>query len=326
MDVEYSLVDGRLGPPDGQEYPRFMGPSTFARLPRRDQVTSYDVAVLGVPFDIGTAYRPGARFGPMGIRAGSRLLRRYHPHLGVEPFHSQQVVDAGDLAVSPFVIEDAIKTIEDGADEILEAASSIVALGGDHTIALPLLRSVNRVHGPVALVHFDAHLDTWDTYMAAPYTHGTPFRRASEEGLFVAGHSMHVGIRGPLYTPEDLTEDADLGFSVVGTWETEDIGIRGIVERIRERIDNHPLYVSIDIDVLDPAFAPATGTPEIGGFTTRELAGILRGLAGLNLVGADIVEVAPAYDHAEITTIAAANMAYELLALTVMGSSGAAGS
>lgn len=319
MDVEYSEADGYVGPPDGRDFPRFMGPSTFARLPGRDSVTSYDVAVLGVPFDAGTSYRPGARFGPMGIRTGSRLLRRFHPQHGVEPFHSQQVVDAGDLAVSPYIIEDAIEAIDRGASEVLDGANAVIALGGDHTIALPLLRTVNRVHGPVALLHFDAHLDTWDTYFSAPYTHGTPFRRASEEGLFVEGHSMHVGIRGPLYTPNDLIEDAALGFSAIGTWEVEDIGIRGIVERIRERIDDHPLYVSIDIDVLDPAFAPATGTPEIGGFTTRELAGILRGLAGLNLVGADIVEVAPVYDHAEITTIAAANLAYELIALNAIG-------
>ncbi len=322
MDVEYTAADGRLGPPDGREYPRFMGPATFARLPRRDEVSAYDIAVLGIPFDAGTSYRPGARFGPAGIRTGSRLLRRFHSPLGVEPFHSQQVVDAGDLAVNPFIIDEAIESIDRGATEVLDGARSVIALGGDHTIALPLLRAVNRRHGPVALVHFDAHLDTWDTYFGAPYTHGTPFRRAAEEGLFVAGHSMHVGIRGPLYTADDLSEDAALGFSVVGTWEAEDIGIKGIVEKIRERVDGHPVYISIDIDVLDPAFAPATGTPEIGGFTSRELAGILRGFAGLELVGADIVEVAPVYDHAEVTTIAAANLAYELIALSALAANG----
>ena len=190
-----------------------------------------------------------------------------------------------------------------------------MALGGDHTMALPMLRAASAEHGPVALVHFDAHLDTWDTYMSAPYTHGTPFRRAAEEDLFLQGHSMHVGIRGPLYSPQDLSDDAALGFTVIGTWETDDIGAKGIVERIRERVDGHPLYVSIDIDVLDPAFAPGTGTPEIGGFSTRELATILRGLTGSNLVGADVVEVAPAYDHAEVTSIAAANIVYELISL-----------
>jgi agmatinase len=164
-------------------------------------------------------------------------------------------------------------------------------------------------------VHFDAHVDTYDTYMGAAYTHGTPFRRAAEEGLFSRDHSMHVGIRGSKYGPEDLEDDAGFGFRVMGTWEMEDIGIRGYVERIAERVGDQPVYLSIDIDVLDPAFAPATGTPEAGGFTSRELLGILRGLRGKNVVGADVVEVAPAYDHADITSIAAANVAYELLSL-----------
>ena len=314
--------DDRVGPPDGRELPRFAGPSTFARLPTPDAVTTWDVAIVGAPFDTGTSYRPGARFGPMGIRAGSRLLRRYHPTLDVEPFHDQQVVDVGDLAVSAFSIEDAIAQIHAGARAVLESAPRFVALGGDHTIALPLLRAVHDVRGPVALVHFDAHLDTWDTYMSAPYTHGTPFRRAAEEGLFLGGHSVHVGIRGSLYGRTDLVDDAGFGFAVVGTWEIDDAGIGGVVERIREVVDDHPTYVSIDIDVLDPAFAPATGTPEIGGFTTRELTGILRGLRGLDIVAADLVEVAPAYDHAEITTIAAANLTYELLALMAYAKGG----
>lgn len=178
-----------------------------------------------------------------------------------------------------------------------------------------MLRSMNRVHGPVALVHFDAHLDTWDTHFGAPYTHGTPFRRASEEGLFAAGHSMHVGIRGSLYGREDLTEDEAMGFGIVGTWETDEIGVKGVIEKIRNRVDGHPVYISIDIDVLDPAFAPATGTPEIGGFSTRELAAILRGFRGLSLVGLDVVEVSPPYDHTEVTAIAAANLVYEVLGL-----------
>jgi agmatinase len=233
----------------------------------------------------------------------------------VAPFHDQQVVDVGDLAVSPYSIDDAIGQIERGAGELLDAAPRLLSLGGDHTIALPLLRAINRKHGPIALVHFDAHLDTWDTYMSAPYTHGTPFRRAAEEGLFVEDHSMHVGIRGSLYGADDLSDDAALGFAVIGTWEIEVLGIVGVVERIRDRVGDRPLYLSIDIDVLDPAFAPGTGTPEIGGFSSRELAGILRGLAGLDVVGADVVEVAPPFDHAEVTAIAAANMAYEILAL-----------
>jgi len=315
MDVRFTEDSGHVGPPDGRQFPRFMGPGTFARLPRLDQVPRWDVAVVGVPFDIGTSYRPGARFGPIGIRLGSRTLRNWHPDLEVAPFGAQQVVDAGDVACSTFVIDDAIRAIEEAAVELGAEGGRLLTLGGDHTIALPLLRAVHRRHGPVALVHFDAHVDTYDTYMGAAFTHGTPFRRAAEEGLFVKGHSMHVGIRGSKFGPEDLAEDAGFGFRVLGTWEIERVGIEGYVERIAEQVGDLPVYLSIDIDVLDPAFAPATGTPEAGGFTSRELLGILRGLRGLRLVGADIVEVAPVYDHAEITSIAAANVAYELLSL-----------
>ncbi|MGD8838328.1 MAG: arginase family protein, partial [Gammaproteobacteria bacterium] len=185
----------------------------------------------------------------------------------------------------------------------------------DHTIAVPLLRSVNKVAGQVALVHFDAHLDTWDTYFGAPYTHGTPFRRAAEEGLFDDDASMHVGIRGPLYSADDLARDAELGFKVVHCDELETHGVDHVIERIRERIGNRPLYLSIDIDVLDPAHAPGTGTPEIAGLSSRELLHIIRGLQGANLVAADIVEVSPAYDHAELTSLAAATVAFEMINL-----------
>jgi agmatinase len=310
-----------VGPADARVLPRFAGPPTFARLPRIDEVSSFDVAIMGVPFDSGVTYRPGARFGPQGIRAGSRLLRRYHPQLETEPFNRQQAVDAGDVACNPFDILEAIASIERGADQLLEGGAKLIALGGDHTIALPMLRSISRRHGQVALVHFDAHLDTWDTYFGAPYTHGTPFRRASEEGLFAAGHSMHVGTRGPLYGAEDLSEDAGMGFAIAGTWEVDSIGLGGVVERIRERVEDRPVYLSIDVDVLDPAFAPGTGTPEIGGFSTRELATVLRGFRGLDIVGMDVVEVAPTYDHAEITAIAASNLVYEVLGLMALGRS-----
>lgn len=315
MEVELTESNGRLGPPDSRRFPRFMGPQTFARLPRLDQVSDWDIALLGVPFDIGTSYRPGARFGPIGIRNGARTIRNWHPDLGVSPFADHQVVDAGDVPCSSFVIDDAISVIEHAATELLSSDRRLVVMGGDHTIAFPLLRAINTIHGPVSLLHFDAHVDTYDTYMGAPYTHGTPFRRASEDGLFVRDHSMHIGIRGSKYGPEDLLEDAGFGFKVLGTWEMHSIGIEGYVQRILDQVGERPAYLSIDIDVLDPAFAPATGTPEIGGFSSRELLGILRGLAPLNLVGADIVEVAPAYDHAEITSIAAANVIFEILSL-----------
>jgi agmatinase len=305
-------IDPR-GPVDATVVPRFAGPPTFARLPRLDEVERADVAVLGVPFDSGTSYRPGARFGPAHVRASSKLLRTYNPALDVEPFAVQQVADAGDVACNPFDIADAVTQIDVGARAVLDSSTKLLTIGGDHTIALPLLRVMHELHGPVAVVHFDAHLDTWDTYFGAPITHGTPFRRASEEGLIDKTASMHVGIRGPLYSREDLSDDQVLGFQVVSSLDLDDMGWRGVVERIAARVGDRPTYVSLDIDVLDPAFAPGTGTPEAGGLTSRELLGILRSFSALNLVGADIVEVAPAYDHAEVTGIAAAHAAYELV-------------
>lgn len=310
-----------VGPPSAIEVPRFAGPDTFARLPRLDQVDHADVAILGIPFDAGVSYRSGARFGPSGIRAGSKLLRPYHSFVDVFPWLDQQVVDAGDVAANPFDLLAAIDSVETAAKSLLNDADRIVTIGGDHTIALPLLRAAAAKHGPVALVHFDAHLDTWDTYFGAPYTHGTPFRRAVEEGVLDLDVSSHVGIRGPLYAASDLTDDKALGFAIVSTEDVFRHGVDQAIDRVRERVGNRPVYVSIDIDVLDPAHAPGTGTPEPGGLTTRELQFILRGMAGMNIIGADVVEVAPAYDHAELTTIAAANVVYELLGLMAVGKS-----
>jgi agmatinase len=298
---------------DATVLPRYAGPSTFAMLPRIDEVSDVDVAVVGVPFDAGVSYRPGARFGPSHVRESSRLLRPYNPAVDVEPFAAQQVVDAGDIAANPFDIGAAIEQIENGARDLLERAGRILTIGGDHAIALPLLRAMAARHGPVAVVHFDAHLDTWDTYFGAAYTHGTPFRRASEEGLVDRSGCLHVGTRGPLYAVQDLVDDAALGFQVVPSVEMDDLGARGVVERIRDRVGDRPVYVSVDIDVLDPAFAPGTGTPEAGGLTSRELLAVLRGFGDLDVVGADIVEVAPAYDHAQVTGIAASHVGYELL-------------
>ncbi|HMH92253.1 MAG TPA: agmatinase [Streptosporangiaceae bacterium] len=311
-----------VGQVDATVVPRYGGPATFARLPRLDEVDRADAAVLGVPFDTGVSYRPGARFGPSHIRESSRLLRPYNPALAASPFAAQQVADAGDLAVNPFSIDEAITQIERGARELLEQVPFILALGGDHTVALPMLRAVTAAHGPVAVVHFDAHLDTWDTYFGAAYTHGTPFRRAAEEGLLDQTGCLHVGIRGPLYAAEDLASDGQLGFEVVSAPELEDLRVAGLTERIAARVGGRPVYVSVDIDVLDPAHAPGTGTPEAGGLTSRELLAALRSFAGLQLVGADIVEVAPAYDHAQITGIAAAHAGYELLSALAAGRPG----
>ena len=303
------------GPLDPLVVPRFAGPSTFARLPRLDEVDRADVGVAGIPFDSGVTYRPGARFGPIAVRNASRLLRGYHAGLDVRPFAAQQVVDAGDIACNPFSVDESIAQIEAGSRELLGAADRLVCIGGDHTIALPLLRTVRERHGPVALVHFDAHLDTWDTYFGAAYTHGTPFRRAWEEGLLLEDRSIHLGIRGPLFSADDLVDDASFGFRIVTAWDVLELGIPGTAARVRARVGDAPVYVSIDIDALDPAFAPGTGTPEAGGMTSRELLGILRAFRGLNLVGADVVEVAPAYDHADVTAVAASHAVYELVSL-----------
>jgi agmatinase len=304
-----------LGPPDARVAPRFSGPDTFARLPRLDEVGRAAVAVVGIPFDSGVSYRPGARFGPAGIRAGSKLLRPYHPFLDVEPWTVHQVADAGDLAVNPFDIPAAVEQVAAAATTLLLQADTLLVIGGDHTLSLPLLRATAARHGPVSLIHFDAHLDTWDTYFGMPYTHGTPFRRAVEEGLLELGTSAHVGTRGPLYSTGDMDQDRELGFATVTSVDVARHGVDAAIDRVLDRVGSRPVYLSVDIDVLDPAHAPGTGTPEPGGLTTRELQMILRGLTSVNLVGADVVEVAPAYDHAELTTVAAANVAYELLAL-----------
>ena len=306
-----------IQPLDGTKVPRFAGPSTFARLPEIRDVEKCDIAIVGIPFDAGTSFRPGARFGPQSVRQASRHLRtNYHPNYDLEPFKALQVADAGDLVCNPFKIDEAIKQIQKGAYELLNKVDGIISIGGDHTIAFPLLKAINKkFKGPVALVHFDAHLDTWDTYFGAPFTHGTPFRRAREENLFLDNASMHVGIRGPLYSKDDLKNDADFGFKIVHCDEFQSQGIDKIVKRIKDRVGDNPLYLSIDIDVLDPAFAPGTGTPEIAGMTSREMVNVLRGISGLNLISADVVEVSPAYDHAEVTSLAAATIIYELINL-----------
>ena len=255
-------VSEPVGPVDGRKVPRYAGAGSCGRLPEIDRVADYDVAVLGAPFDSGTSYRPGARFGPMAVRQASRHLRPgHHVELDTSPFTAIQVVDAGDVPVTPFSIDEAMAQIAGHA------------VGGDHTIALPMLRSVARAHGPVALVHFDAHLDTWDTYFNAPTTHGTIFRRAFEENLLVEDHSTHVGIRGPIYGRADLDDDQRFGFRTIRASDIDTLGVTGAIDAITERVADLPVYLSIDIDVLDPAFAPGTGTPEAGGLSSRELLG-----------------------------------------------------
>ena len=302
-----------VGQVDATQMPRYGGIATFAHLPQISEVSDVDVAIVGVPFDTGVSYRPGARFGPNHVRESSRLLRPYNPAANVSPFATQQVVDAGDIAANPFDIEEAISSIHKSYDQLSERAKKIVTIGGDHTITLPILRSLKAKHGAISVVHFDAHLDTWDSYFGADYTHGTTFRRASEEGLLDPEGCMHIGIRGPLYAAKDLTDDKALGFQIFSSVEFQDLGVNAAIEKMKTRVGNRPVYISIDIDVLDPAHAPGTGTPEAGGLTSRELLSVLRATAGMNVIGADIVEVAPAYDHAQITGIAASHVMYELI-------------
>jgi agmatinase len=309
-----------LGAVPATQVPRYAGKSTFARIGDVTEVGDYDIAILGVPFDGGTSYRPGARFGPMAVRQAARTLRPgHHVELGVAPLQTLQIVDAGDVTVTPYDLDEACRQIEAHAREVLgDRDRRIVSIGGDHTIALPNLRALHAKYGQVALVHFDAHLDTWDTYFNAPVTHGTIFRRAFEEGLLIEDHSVHIGIRGPIYDRMDLNEDARMGFRTFRASDLDVVGLEAAVDVIRRRVGDAPVYVSVDIDVLDPAFAPGTGTPESGGLTARELLRMLRALSGLHIVGADVVEVAPAYDHAEITAVAAATVVFDLLTLMVL--------
>jgi agmatinase len=313
--VDHPTPGPYIGQPNSEQVPRFAGLTTYARLPRRDQVSHCDVGVLGVPFDSGVSFRPGARFGPSAVREASRLLQGYHQFQDVAPFAVQQVADLGDVTANPFDIRAAVDAIERAASEHIEDGTKLVTIGGDHTIALPLLRAVARKHGPVALLHFDAHLDTWDTYFGMPYTHGTPFLRAHEESLLLSDHLAHVGIRAPLHARSDLDRDESIGFGIVSAFDVAERGVRDIVTSLKQRIGSAPVYVSVDIDVLDPAHAPGTGTPEVGGLTSRELIQLLRGISDLDIVGADVVEVAPPYDWAGITSTAAAQVVYELVTL-----------
>jgi agmatinase len=305
----------RYEPADSFETPRFSDVRTFMRLPNTRDLANADAAILGAPFDTGATFRAGARFGPEGIRSASHLLRRYNPSLDVAIFDYLSVIDYGDVPVLPGYIEASYERIAEGLEPIHRAGVIPIVLGGDHSIALPELRAAAEVHGPLALVQFDSHPDTWDSYFGERHTHGTPFRRAVEEGLLDTSRSIQVGMRGSIYDEGDWNDAKEMGFDLVPTDEVRKLGLPAIIERIRERVGNAKTYVSFDVDFVDPAFAPGTGTPEIGGFTSREAREFVRGLAGLEIVGCDVVEVYPAYDHAQITALLAANVAHEFISL-----------
>lgn len=308
-----------IGQRDDPGLPRYAGIATFALLPRLDQVEHADLAVIGIPFDSGTSFRPGARFGPAHVREHSRQLHPYHHAHATYPFRDQQVVDAGDIGVGPYGIDEAVERIHAEAHRLVQQGTRLLALGGDHTIALPLLRAAASAHGPLAVIHFDAHLDTWDVLHGASIWHGSPFRRAAEEGLLDLERCQHVGIRSGVYGPEEFDDDRRAGFEIIRSEEFQRRSMEDIADQVRRRAGPGAVYVSIDIDVLDPSQAPGTGTPEVAGITTRELFAVLRGLRGLPIVGGDVVEVAPAYDHAGITGLAAAHTAWELLTLMGLG-------
>jgi agmatinase len=309
----------RYEPADSFVTPRFSGVRTFMRLPNVQDLENSDVAIVGAPFDTGATFRAGARFGPEGIRSVSHLLRRYNPSLDVVIFDHLSVIDYGDVPVVPGYIEESYSRIAEGLEPIHRAGVVPIVLGGDHSIALPELRAAAAVHGPLALVQFDSHPDTWDAYFGEKHTHGTPFRRAVEEGLLSPERSIQVGMRGSIYDQGDWDDARELGFDLVPTDAVRKLGIDETITRIRERVGDARAYVSFDVDFVDPAFAPGTGTPEIGGFTSREAQEFVRGLAGLEIVGCDVVEVYPAYDPAQITALLAANVAHEFLSLIALG-------
>jgi len=305
----------RYEPIDALQSPRFCGVRTFARLPYVTTTNEVDVTITGIPFDTGVTYRAGARFGPSAIRDASSLLRPYNPAVNVDVFGTLSVTDGGDISVVPGYIEDSYERIETGLKPVLDAGVIPICLGGDHSITLAELRAVARRYGPLGLAHFDAHSDTWDEYFGRKYNHGTTFRRAAEEGLLDLSRCIQVGMRGPVYSANDYEVARNLGFTFISNTEMRRYSMLEVAEIVRERLGNGPAFLTFDVDFVDPAYAPGTGTPEVGGVTSWEVLHLLRGLRDANFVAFDIVEVLPAYDPAQITALLAANVAYEMLTL-----------
>ena len=300
---------------DSGASPRFAQPATFMRLPHQTDLRGVDVAILGVPFDGGTSYRPGARLGPREIRAQSSLIRPYSYFQKLSPFAALTIVDAGDVDAPPVGIEPAYAAIESGVTRILEAGATPLVAGGDHSISLPCLRAAAAKYGPLALVQFDAHIDTWGDYFGGKYFHGSPFRRAIEERIVDPAAYVQIGIRGPMYgDDEDFAFQRDRGVTTIDIRMVKSDGVAATMARVREIAGTRPLYVTFDIDCVDPAYAPGTGTPEVGGLTSYEAQELVRGLAGANVVACDVVEVAPVFDGpGQITALLAANIMFELL-------------
>jgi agmatinase len=296
--------------------PRFSGIRTFARQAHSEELEGVDVAVVGVPFDTGTSFRPGARFGPEAIRSASVLLRPYDPVIGLATLDDLRIVDRGDVFSSPGNAERGVEEIAAGLGPVPAAGVVPLVLGGDHLIALAELRALAAAHGPPALVLLDSHADTWDSYGGQRYFHGTPFRRAVEEGVIDASRSVMAGMKGPIYSQDDIEEARGLGFEVIQWPELRELGPAAYGDRVRSRVGDGPAFFSFDVDFVDPAFAPATGTPEVGGPTSYEALEFVRALTGIDFRGFDVVEVSPAYDGpGQATSLLAANVAYAMLGL-----------
>jgi agmatinase len=299
-------------PVDALVYPRFSGIATFMRLPHVPRAEELDVALIGIPYDGGTTYRPGPRFGPRHVRDQSSIIRPWNPALNVSPFEKWRIADYGDLSINPLSIEDTFQRITQQLDEVLKAGARPACLGGDHSILLPILRAIHKRFGPVGLIQFDAHNDTWGGYFGSPHSHGTPVRRAVEERLLVTKDVLQIGLRGQVYSRNDFEFGRRHGFRVITSEEFHRAGIAPVQGHLK-KLGRRPVYITLDIDVVDPAFAPGTGTPQVGGFSSAQIIALVRSLHGLNIVGCDLVEVSPPYDTGEITSLLAANLLYELL-------------
>jgi agmatinase len=308
----------KYAPVDPKKFPRFAGIKTFMRLPHIRATEEIDFAVVGVPWDGGASFRTSQRSGPDAIRKASALLRPYNFELDVRPFDHCSGVDYGDLSVVPGYIEDTYQRIEEELYPLVDAGVIPIALGGDHSITLPELRAVAKKYGPVALVHVDSHTDTYDEYFGRPHNHGTPFSRAAEENLIDRNHNIQVGMRGSVYSKDDYEKARSYGFDLITMAEVREIGISKLIERIHARVGGARAFVTFDIDAVDPAFAPGTGTPEVGGFTSAEAMLLAGGLNGLNIVGFDLVEVLPEFDPAEITALLAANIVYQFISIIAL--------
>jgi guanidinobutyrase len=302
-------------PLSGNDLARFSGPNTFMRLPQAQGLDALDVAFLGIPSDIGTSWRSGTRFGPKQIRAESAMIRPYNMATGAAPFEHLQVADIGDLAINTFSLKDTIRIITESYEAILTSNVIPMAMGGDHSITLPILRAIAKKHGPVALVHVDAHADVNEDMFGERETHGTVFRRAFEEKLVEPDKVYQIGLRGTGYAASDFTEAQGWGFQIFQAHELWGKSLTTLGREIRRDIGQRPLYITYDIDSLDPAYAPGTGTPEIGGLTTPQALELIRALQGAKIVGCDLVEVSPPYDPSGNTALTAANLLYEMLCI-----------